>query len=923
MKNNHLYKSINIPSIEGAFIWEHMKRGENLTIEHVGALGFSLEQIKLIDTGMKYKKQGKKFISNDIINLKFKAGVKGGKDVIKSKRKQLKSIADELLTLNEEKKNVSKKAELEALEKKIQKKSSYEDKLLKDIELIEMEMKDDEYKEKWQPMNTVELRKRLYKDGFTINFLNKKTNKVKPIRFEEYKRTGSKSRNGMTLFLRENLKEEMLDWSRLYLPLEEDMEIDLASLRSYESLISSTITELIKIPVESMLLIDDIEHTFKHPANVIRKDEKTGNLESYFEKEAEITNSLFDGQSLLEDCEEYFPDDTSMILLRTHFFKSAAFRSSLQMWLQDRCPEHIPYDEFKVYDIFGREILAKDVKFVFCPSSLKCLKISDVIGTKEEMYDYWKSVIREKENNTFGVVKREKESKRGYDEEGRILQQTSYQILNSMQLSEEIIHELTAYEKKFIDRLKNDDDFFVKYAYENKNTVNSNEMFVDLYKTNKEIVNLQLFKDFRSRLVNDHIEHVKKGKIRISSADYCVILAEPISMLKSITGEFDINDMDLTLQPGEIYTKLHDFDKELILTRNPHTSQSNVVVSKNRNSQEISKYFSNLSKNIIVIPLINIPLQDRFSGSDQDSDVLCVFDCPIILPEARRCYKEYPVCVNGIKTKNKPYVLNKESMAELDSELGNSTFNIGRTVNISQLFMTIYHDALNRGKNEPKKVLKKINVLTILSGLCIDMVKKKVDINIEDELEFISKDLKLKYRIETRQKKVKKEMIEEEVKVELKPLFWTNVSVNKNVGKKLTHYKTSMDYLQIEMKDTPDSIRRDAIPLSDFVINYNKSLSDRKQRDKIYGIGAELQNKSSKVFIKYIGNDDNTKEERFAAQDEAYDFYISKLGKLSIKYDTMCDIVSKLENQKGFGVRLMNALYTSNKDLFLSVFKKG
>lgn len=921
MKKENLNKSINIPSIEGAYIWENMVRGEILSLDHVGAVSFSLEQIKLIKEGMKTKKQGNKLNSNDMINLKFKANVKDGKGVIAMKRKKMKSVGEEIEKLNKKRESLSKKVELEILDKKIKNKEDYILKLQKDIELIKSEMEDAELRGKWEGINNVELREKLYKDGFTIDFVNEKTKKVKSVHYVEYKRSSAKSRNGMDLFIREGLSDEMKKWSRMYLPFKPNQKVDLASLRSYESLVSSTITELITIRPENMLLIDDIEHTFKYPANVIRKSEETGHLESYFEHEAEITNNLFDGQSLLEDCEEYFPDDTSMLLLRSHFFKSCAFRCSLQKWLQDRCPENTPYEEFKVYDMFNRPMLAKDVKFVFCPSSLKCLKFSDVIGSKAEMYDYWKELIGEKENSVLGVVKREKESKRGYDDEGRILNQTSYQILNSMQLSKETVHDIVSYEKMFIDRLKNDDDFFANYAYENRNEVNSNAMFVDLYRTNKEIVNLQMFKDFRSRLINDHIDHIKKGKVRIPS-DYAVILAEPIAMLKSITREFDIEKTEMTLKPGEIYTKLHDFGKELILTRNPHTSGSNVVVATNRDNKDISTYFGNLSKNIVIIPLRNIPLQDRFSGSDQDSDVLLIVDSPDMLPEARRCYEEYPVCVNGIKPKNKPYTLNQESKAELDSELSSSTFNIGRVVNTSQLFMSVYNDYLNRGKAVPKKVLNRINVLSILAGLCIDMCKKQVNIDIDDELEYLTKDLKLKYRIDIKKKKVDDEEVEEEVKVELKPLFWTKVSANKNVGKKLTHYKTTMDFLQIEMKDTPDSTRRDAIPLSEFIKDYNKSLSDRKQRDKIYSIGEELQNKQSKVFIKYVGEDDETKEERYEALDNSYDFYISKLGRLSVKYHTMCDIIARLEDCS-FRVRLMNALYKSNKELFLSVFKQG
>lgn len=918
-------KSIYIGSIQGAYIWEHMERGESLSLNYVGAVPYSLEQIKLLETGLKTKKQGKKTISNDIINLKFDSGVKSAKDVIKMKKKKIKEVEEEIVKLKEQDTSGMKKDEKEKIAKKIEGKEKYLNDLNVYVEMVEVENKDEDKKEKWKSIKNTELRELLYEKGFTIKFVNEKTKKVKEVQYLVYKRSSSKSRKGEVLFIRKGLRKSMRDWSRMHLDFKENTLCDMPSLLAYESLVSSTIQSLLTIKTENMLLIDDIEHTFPYEANVVKKNEETGHLDSFYEKEAQITNNLFDGQSLLEDSEEYFSDEKSMVLLRQHMFKSCAFRCSIQQWLKDKCPESTPYEEFKVYDAFGTPMLAKNVKFVFTKTSLKCLKFSNIMpsGTEKEMYEYWKKLISQKESSIFGVVKQEKKSTKGFDN-GKILNQTSYQILNSMPLLEEDILKLSSFEMSYIDALRNNDEVFIKHATDKKNSVNSNEMFVDLYHINKEIVNIQPFKDFRSRVVNDHIEHIKKGKLRLPS-DYCVIIAEPIAMLQSITKEFDIKKSKLTLQPNEVYTKLHDFDKELILCRNPHTSASNVVVSFNRHNAEIEKYFGNLSENIIVIPLRNVPLQDRFSGSDQDSDTLLVMDSPEMLPAARTCYENYKVCVNGIKTQSKPYNLSDASMSAIDNDLMASKFNIGNTVNLSQLCVSVYNDAVNRGKKEPKNVLKKIDSLSILAGLAIDMCKKKVDIDIEDELEYIKSDLKLKYRIDTVQKKVKKEIVEEQVKVELKPLFWVNVSDNENAGKKLTHYKTSMDYLQIIMKNTPNSIRRDAVPLSNFIKDYNKKLSDRKQRDKIFALGEDLQKGVSSVFLKYIGEDDDTKEERYIAQDDTYEFYISKLGKLNVKYHTMCDIIAKLDNDSNsnFRVRLMNALYKANKDLFLSVFKKA
>ncbi|MEH7510888.1 hypothetical protein V7159_24920, partial [Priestia megaterium] len=292
----------------------------------------------------------------------------------------------------------------------------------------------------WQEVKNDDLRFKLYEEGFAIYKYNKKTKKTKEIHFEVYKRSASKSRTGQCIFINKKLKAKMQKWSRMGLKFDPTKKHDLASLAAYESLVTSSLEGLVKINPKNMLIVDDVESVFNEKCAVVRENKQTKLLDS-FEENVKVANSLFDGESLLDA--EFFPENKSMLLLRQHMFKSAAFATNLQKFFTDQHkamtnPENENYDstipvnyaDWKVEDMFGNPIALSDVKFIFTPSSLKALKFSYTVGTKADMYDYWKELINEENEATFGICKGEKASKFGYSEDGEIMHQTSYQILN-------------------------------------------------------------------------------------------------------------------------------------------------------------------------------------------------------------------------------------------------------------------------------------------------------------------------------------------------------------------------------------------------------------------------------------------------------------------------------------------------------------
>ena len=242
------------------------------------------------------------------------------------------------------------------------------------------------------------LRKMAYRDGVTINGMH----------YVNFQRTSSKARVGNVLFIREDYFEEMDEWQNLGIPFRKMVKIqdkdrpnpfeaaDIVSVRSYQSLIASSIMGEIDIDPYSILLIDDVSGQATMDCNVIKpfptKNGKGMELravrESYMQK-----TDLWDGQSLLDssvfkkemyatrDKDGNIKTDNSyenygFMLLRNHFFKSAAFNTDLQEYYRERFKG---IENPIVNDAFGNPFNTKDIMMVTTRNSVKIFKFADII----------------------------------------------------------------------------------------------------------------------------------------------------------------------------------------------------------------------------------------------------------------------------------------------------------------------------------------------------------------------------------------------------------------------------------------------------------------------------------------------------------------------------------------------------------------
>ncbi|MCM3792485.1 hypothetical protein M3690_04160 [Priestia megaterium] len=863
-------KSVYIMSLEGADLYDHMHKAKLFEEDYVGMIPYSIELIKL-EKEMKVnklkikedKKTGKR-TTHAVINVKFKQKVKSGKEMIKLLNKKIEGLQD----------------------------GDYKTKLVEFVEVI----KSEQNLSKWNEVKSNDLRKDLYENGFTITKVDEETGEIlSQDKYVVYKRSSSKSRTGQCLFILEQLHEEMINWSRMYLPFEKDMSVDLASLLAYESLVGSSLESVITINPKNILIVDDVESKFPQMCNVVRKNEETGFLDSYYEKTM-VKNSLFDGESLLEST--YFEEGISMQLLRGHMFKSASFSTNIQLFLEDNCPEGIEYDKWKIKNMFNQPMLAKDIHMICTPTSLKALKFSDVIGKPVDMWNHWKKLMK-KDKFQMGVVKHEKKSKRGKDEEGNTLQQTSYQMFNSLPLSEETVSRLTVFEKEYVNKLKNDDDFFIEYIIKEANEINSNNMFADLYKINKDIVNTKVFRSFRVKEVHNYVKHIKKGKIR-TSGDYAVLLGNGYEFLMHSISKF--NGTSMSLHENEIYTNLFGedgFDKEYVAFRNPHTSPNNVLIAKNVRDTNIEKYF-NLSRNIVCVNSIDFAIQDTLSGCDYDSDSMVIFNDEDLIKAGKECFGKYPVCINDVENKKKPYFLNAKCHYEIDAELANSSKNIGRVVNLGQECLSNYWDQLSKGKS-PKdlsELMKKVDVMTILSGICIDLAKKFYAINIKSEVENVAKSEWLS---------------------SLKPLFWTSVSQNENIKNRVTKFNCPMDFLNVEMDELEKASDHKDLSFLQLLRKHDISKGNRKQEQDIIDDVKKLTKK-----VNQINSSKLDKKERFTKEKGAIQFYSFSVAKKTVKPNTMYAIlVHMVKSKDSSTTKMLKVLHETQREVFLDAFKNN
>lgn len=882
-------KNIYINSLQASDIYEH-QFGKPIKSNFVGMIPYSLNSIHLKKIGLKtYKDKRGKHRSNDIINLKFSQRVNHIDKILESI--SIEELEEKLRELTEKINNLKTNTE--------RRKNAYAmSELLSLIEYIKYRKSNHE-----NGLSIQNLREYLYKNGFNYNGEE----------YVVYKRTSAKSRTGQCQFIRKSLRDKSIRWARLGMNLDglglKD-GVDFPSLLAYESLVDSSIIDTIEIPTKNIFIISDVVSKFTTKSSVIKNSEETNELISILEKNHEMESDIFDGESILD--ESYFSNGKGCMLLRNHMFKSCAFNGKVQQFLKDNTPVGIDFDEWELEDMFGNKIKARNIHLITTPNSLKALKFYKRKKTPKLMFEHWKKKV-EDDGCNFGICKYEKESKRGFTEEGEVLNQLSYQIINSKPYSKDDIDNLSNFERDYVEKLKNDDQTYIDYLQEKANDMNANQMLVDIYNVNHKIVLTRLFKNKRKSDINAYSDRVRSGKIRVKG-DYCVICQNPKEMLYHSIGKLPVDKnyflieedwvRNQELKDNQAHTILHDFGREYPSFRNPHTAPSNVLILENKESEFISKYM-NSTNNIIYTNAIGIEINRILSGQDVDSDSLLMLSNLDMLNVSKKCFRQYSVCDNLVSAEKIEYIVSKENMYKIDNSLSKSQRYIGEVVNLGQHCMSAYWEEEKENPNSDRsnELLELVDICTVLSEIAIDMAKKMYDVNFPKQI----KSIKSKLDDET------------------KPNFFKYVSKNKKV--KLREYETAMDYLgdlivNIERADVKDTIDIFKIIRKK---DYKMMKKHKKQRERFHEIINEYINLRRFVFSDYKNHmdDDDMKSECYEKIDNLVFDCSRQMEKYKVTESTIYYTIEMMyrEHIKTKEIlTYLNVLYGINKESFLNVF---
>jgi hypothetical protein len=652
-------------------------------------------------------------------------------------------------------------------------------------------------------LNADEVRAKLYQEGFYLDFIDKdkKTKEVKPKRifYKLWFRSPSKSRTGEVTFIKQELLERVQDWQRmgLKLPLS---KAKLVEMMAYESLTSSHLVDRITIDPNSILVVNDLESYVEkmcakvnyHVSDAEVNPNDTEDMCFVSKGVSRVKNTLWDGMAL-GDISFYKENNYSkMYLLRQHFFKAAMFAARIVEFLKEKYGAE--YETATVKDRYKNDIPVNSIRVITTENALKFEKFENLGAT----FNYWKQKVNE-DGNVFGIAKQEHESRFGE------YQRLSYQHLNSLPVSANDIEILAKDTVDFVNKLKDDNGYFINYLRMTQSETNSNSMIIDLYNRNKNFVNTNFYRTFKSKTISEYKETLRAGKL-LTTGDNLTICGNPYLLLLHAIGEVKYNKIDgtcvlddsvqdITLpavnEGVSIYTTKFNKNEKIALFRNPHNSPSNIALGTVYKNELMEKYFD-FSNNIISINMIQTDIQDRLNGMDEDSDFCLSSNSKILVKSAILAQREYPTIINCIEKENKSYNNTNKDKANIDNGLAKGKFDIGVSSNVAQLALSWMW------KNQDSKELKKelediVSIMSVLAQCAIDNSKRKYAVDITKEIARIRKLKCMQVYItkEIVKKKAKEDDEDKTVTKDYvaKPHFWQFVKELKEDNKETDSIK--------------------------------------------------------------------------------------------------------------------------------------
>ena len=735
--------------------------------------------------------------------------------------------------------------------------------------------------------NNAELRQELYKNGFVCN----------GVKYCRMKRSTGSARVGKCLFIVEDLYEPILKFSSGGLKYKLGDPIDLAAYEGYIALPSSSIIDTIPISPENILLIDDYDSIFKE--DVIETHDEDGWLTTT-EGNCEITNTIWDGQSLMDI--SLFGDYSGygMLLLRNLMFKSCCFNCNIQQWFKDNNITDVSQLNGKT-----RAKRIEEVKLITTPNSIKYLKF----GTLDEWLDNLYP--------NFGVVKHDKKTHFF----GGCLVQTHYQLLNTLQMSKDEVEEFLKESLDFAQMLRDRPEvvrYFIKYPDIDEMSVidspmtSKNDVVYNLMCINDNFTKTKYYHEFLVDLLRSYYKNLKNGHIYVNG-NYSTLLGNPIEMLQQSIGKFEGKSQ---LGVGNIHSKRFDFNKTLLASRSPHVTIGNIWLPYNTKNKLIDCYF-NLTNEIVCINSIGENVLQRLSGADFDSDTVLLTDNEILIRAAKRNYHVFKTPTSFVSSTKVKRFYTPEQQADLD--IKTSVNKIGEIVNLSQELNSLLWDKMYHGDSydDIKELYYDICQLDVMSGIEIDKAKKEFIINNSKELD----KLRAKYDDFVREYEEGEngELIRGRKKM---PHFFSHISKQKgyyNPDKKhYCKYHTTMDYLQtiINGFKIKNSYKKDWLPFVTILDNssFRASNVNQKQINKVYSILKKYINDRKNIFATDLDLKEDKNEKVLKLKEDL----IADIEAETIGFSTMYRLLSSLEDKENSQIKniLLEVLFLCGNKSF-------
>lgn len=723
-----------------------------------------------------------------------------------------------------------------------------------------------------------ELRTELYENGFLCD----------DAKYVRCKRSAGSARVGKCLFIEESLAGPLQKYSSGAITLKTGQEVDLAAYESYLALTASSIIDTLPIKAENILVINDYESTFTE--EVIATRSADGWLSTKKET-VEISNSIWDGQSLMDF--SLFGDykDYGMVLLRNLMFKSCCFNCNIQQWFKDH---HIT--DISQLNGITRARRIGDIKLITTPSSIKYLKFDTL--------DHWFDHLYPE----FGVVKHDKKT-HFFDGE---LVQTHYQLINTLQLSEEEIREFLKPALDFAQKLRDNSAvvrYYIKYpnpdeaALISQPVLSKNDVVFHLMCINDQFTDTKYYQSFLTDLLRSYYKNLKNGHVLVHG-NYSTLLGNPIEMLKQSIGQFDGQTQ---IGIGSIHSTRFPYGKTLLASRSPHVTMGNIWLPYNTENELIDRYI-NMTDEIVCINSIGENVLQRLSGADFDSDAVLLTDNEVLIEAAKRNYSVFKTPTSFVAAKKVKRYYTPEQQADLD--IKTSVNLIGEIINLSQELNSLLWDRMYHGSSyqEVEGLYFDICQLDVMSGIEIDKAKKEFDVNNRKELEAIRKKYSNYLTDEYNRKKI--------------PHFLAHIAKQKGYyfpeKKNYSSYHTSMDYLQMAVNGfrIKNSYKKKWLPFVS-ILDRRKYYTSHVNTAQIARIYEYVQ--SYLTESKGIYGSEHSKEDKYRQYCICKERFVKTIQDEKIGFSTLYHLLSSMENEDTAPMKntLLPALFQSQNRSFL------